>query len=94
MADRADEGKAGFQVMFRGFQLFGWLLVILGIFGNTNPFTSTYIIHYHYHPKYQLSHPQVRYEVRETNIGKGLFLLEPVAKGALIWRWEVIIITT
>ena len=30
---------------------------------------------------------QVRYEVRETSIGKGLFLLEPVAKGALIWRF-------
>merc|ERR1712192_94824 len=29
---------------------------------------------------------QVRYEVRDTSIGKGLFLLEPVAKGALIWR--------
>jgi len=31
---------------------------------------------------------QVRYEVRETSIGKGLFLLEPVAKGALIWRYR------
>merc|ERR1712130_947327 len=31
---------------------------------------------------------QVRYEVRETNIGKGLSLLEPVAKGALIWRYR------
>merc|ERR1711934_735322 len=25
---------------------------------------------------------------RETSIGKGLFLLEPVAKGALIWRYR------
>ena len=34
---------------------------------------------------------QVRYEVRETSIGKGLFLLEPVAKGALIWRYVLTI---
>ena len=35
--------------------------------------------------------------MRETSIGKGLFLLEPVAKGALIWRYVpttiVIVIT-
>merc|ERR1711962_1303063 len=31
---------------------------------------------------------QVKYEVRETNIGKGLFLLEPEAKGTLIWRYR------
>ena len=35
---------------------------------------------------------QVKYEVRETNIGKGLFLLEPVGKGTLIWRWMAIIL--
>ena len=35
---------------------------------------------------------QVRYEVRETSIGKGLFLLEPVAKGVLIWRYVPTII--
>merc|ERR1712192_46242 len=29
---------------------------------------------------------QVRYEVRDTSIGKGRVFLEPVAKGALIWR--------
>ena len=29
---------------------------------------------------------QVKYEVKETNNGLGIFVLEPVAKGALVWR--------
>ena len=29
---------------------------------------------------------QVRYEVRDTDFGLGLFVMEPVDKGTLVWR--------
>ena len=32
--------------------------------------------------------PQVEHEVRQTPHGQGLFLLHPVARGQLVWRWE------
>ena len=31
--------------------------------------------------------PKVKYEVRETPLGKGVFVLESVKQGSLIWRW-------
>jgi len=31
---------------------------------------------------------QVKYEVRETPLGKGVFVLEPVKQGSLIWRYK------
>ena len=33
-------------------------------------------------PKYM----KVRYEVRKTSLGRGVFVLEPVKQGSLIWR--------
>merc|ERR1712198_489333 len=31
---------------------------------------------------------QVKYEVRNTSLGKGVFVLEPVKQGTLIWRYK------
>merc|ERR1711971_1547036 len=32
---------------------------------------------------------QVKYEVRKTSLGQGVFVLEPVKRGSLIWRYRM-----
>ena len=55
-------------------------------------FQVQYSIHYKYGPSQKrilrwILKIQVAYEVRSTSLGKGVFVLEEVKQGSLIWRY-------